>query len=152
MTKWYVCIYDKLFDKLVEKYLPSGWKIVYEPFPDQDALGMADPDSKTIYIPRRKSVEVLLLFLHEVAHVVLGHTRVYEYHYMEDMGWRFELQAEQWAIRIARKSRVWVSPYREETIKAYTRRRYKKHLSVCRLYMVEPKETATAKELEWMGL
>ena len=109
-------------------------------------------DKKWIHIPPRKSTEVLLLFLHEVAHIVLGHTRIYEFHYIEDMSWRFELQAEQFAIRIARRHRVYVSKYREGVLKAYDRRRYRRHLSVCRLYKVEPKDHATAAELEWMGL
>lgn len=140
------------FDQIVKGYLPKGWKICHSPFPDQACLGMADPSTKTIYAPHRHSVEALLLYLHEVGHIALGHTRVGVYHYVEDMSWRFELQAEQWAYRTARKERVTVSASRLHIMKSYIRGRYQRHLSVCKLYKVEPKSPATRAELKWMEL
>lgn len=140
------------YDRIIEKYMPVGWTFSHSPFPDQACLGMADPSTKIIYAPGYKTTECLLLKLHEIGHIVLGHTRIGEYHYAEDMSWRFELQAERWAFTTVRKEGIKISPSRLRIMKAYVRGRYQRHLAVCKLYKVEPKERATKTELNWMEL
>lgn len=134
------------FDQIVKEYTPRGWVVVHIMDTGQDCVGCADGETKRIHIPCRVSVEVLLIFLHEVAHIKLRHLQ--KIHTTE---WHDEYCAERWAYFAARRERVEVSTYRLGVLQAYVRRRYKRHLNICRLYGTAPR-LATRSELKWMEL
>lgn len=135
------------FDRLLKKYLPKEWEISYEPSPGEFAMGCADGVSKKIHIPDRDSVECLLIFLHEVGHVVYRHSQA-----SNELYWRQEYQAERYANTIAKREGVDVSEYQLKKSRAYVRRHYRSHLKVCKLYRIKSKRPAKPGELKWMEI
>ncbi len=135
------------FDRIIKKYTPKDWVVEYLPGPGHFSVGTADPHSGKIHIPYRDSVEVLLIFLHEVAHIKYRHIQA-----CNQAEWYQEYVAERWAYSVAIKEKIEVSEYRLRVLKAYVRRRYRRYLTVCKLYGIEPKRKATPGQLNWMGL
>ncbi len=79
---------------VVRRRTPKGWTVRET---CDSWSGMADPFTKKIHCPPLHNRHALLIFLHEVAHVVLGHC--------DDPTvptWRKEYEAERWATDAAR--------------------------------------------------
>jgi len=138
-------INPKQFDRVLKKYLPKDWTISYLPIPEMDAIGCAYDN--IIYIPERHQLRILLIFLHEVAHIKKRHV-------METLKpyWVKEYECERWAITTARKEGITVPEWHVNRSKEYVRVRYRYYLKICEVYKVTCSWDATPGQLNWMEL
>lgn len=87
-----------MFEEIVRRYKPRGWKVVYRAPVSAvaEALSIHDAKGKRIICPPVIDRETLYLYLHECGHVHLGHFS------MELDTPREEYEAERWAINTMR--------------------------------------------------
>lgn len=87
-----------MYEEIVKRYKPIGWKIVHRSVASTKALALSihDANGKRIICPEVVDRETLFLYLHECGHVHLGHFKLK----LETT--REEYEAERWAINTMR--------------------------------------------------
>lgn len=86
--------------ELVERYTPTGWRVVQSMRRYHSHSGLAVEETKTLYVPTVLDPGSLFIFFHECGHVVLGHFEARWSQHVE------EFEAETYAIRMMRAEQI----------------------------------------------